>query len=1279
MTMNTRKTTVLAALAMVLVLAGVALAAGTEIDMTIADNSVAYNDAIFIQGPIDVNSAGTGVIDPFLSIGGGGNQAVTKGYNTVDASAEFDTITGGDRTRPLLLSGVPEVEIGGEFYREFKLDINKARGGNPYLALNELKLFLTSDPGISGYDTVTGSFPGTDAVLVWDLGDAVVLMDYSLESGSGQSDVSFFVKSSLFNTSEDCSFGSPDCDTYLVMWNEYGNYADSAMYPDHTWENNDGFEEWGIVLRPVVDAEKTATGTYDRTITWDLTKSVSPDMHSGFIGDSFDSTWVVEATKNVSEGNYAASGTITIYNPTGCRDETCPVPEDVPAEILSVDDVIDQAGLTTNATVGCGVTFPYTLGGGETLVCSYTASTPNANVGLNTAAITVEVPEQIGGGTDTYEATADLAFTVNVTGDESVTVDDDRNPSDFPASISDSTTFTYDETFSCSTNPDDYTDGVDSDNYPNTATATGDTTNLSDSADVDVTCYIWDVSKTAEGSYQDRYGWDITKTVDPESQSGFAGDTLSWEWSITWNSIFVEEINHAVSGVITVDNPADQELTVDVTDYLTGGFAATVTCNDADGGADLTIAANSSGTCDYSAAPDSQLAQNTATATRNGVSVSDTVDVNWVKGEDVGLDATISDSNHADIPADSAQPYEYSDSHVCSTDAGAYGEDGTYSGDPSNTATITWTGGSDSAIANTSYHCYLWDVSKTAEGSYQDRYGWDITKTVDPESQSGFAGDTLSWEWSITWESFFVGEINHAVSGVITVDNPADQELTVDVTDYLTGGFAATVTCNDADGGTSLTIAANSSGTCDYSAAPGSQLAQNTATATRNGVSVSDTVDVNWVKGEDVGLDATISDSNHADIPVDSAQPYEYSDSYVCSTDAGAYGEDGTYSGDASNTATITWTGGSDSATANTSYHCYAPVVSKDADTSFTRTWEWTIDKSADQTDLVLSDGQLFGVNYEVTVTATSSDGDYSVNGDINVSNPAGSPGDMTVDLVDALNDGTVATVDCDGGATSVTVAPGATETCSYSANPADVSATLNTATATFNSIDFTATANVAFSDTPKDELDECIDVSDTNDGVLGTVCAGDAPQTFTYSLQFGKHPEADVQLECGDNTHTNTASFETNDSGDTGSDSWTVNANVACAQGCTLTPGYWKTHSEYGPAPYDDTWAQLPNGADTPFFLSGQSYYEVLWTPPKGGNAYYILANAYIAAELNGLNGASSTPEVDAALTWAETFFITYEPDDKLDKTERQDAISNARILDMYNNGLIGPGHCSE
>ena len=47
--------------------------------------------------------------------------------------------------------------------------------------------------------------------------------------------------------------------------------------------------------------------------------------------------------------------------------------------------------------------------------------------------------------------------------------------------------------------------------------------------------------------------------------------------------------------------------------------------------------------------------------------------------------------------------------------------------------------------------------------------------------------------------------------------------------------------------------------------------------------------------------------------------------------------------------------------------------------------------------------------------------------------------------------------------------------------------------------------------------------------------------------------------------------------------------------KGCTLTPGYWKTHSKYGPAPYDATWALY--GEDNIFFLSGLSNYEVLWT----------------------------------------------------------------------------------
>ena len=652
-----------------------------------------------------------------------------------------------------------------------------------------------------------------------------------------------------------------------------------------------------------LSATKSAVGEFDRTIDWELTKSVDLDAHVGFAGDSFTSTWTVAATKTVIDSNYEVTGDITIVNPA-------PTAVDV-----SVSDLIDGS---IAAAVSCPST---TVPASGSLVCPYAATEADGIDGTQTtneATIT-----SLTTGVEGATATAGVSFTADVTGDETVTIDDDRDTEgQFPTTISDGTTFTYDETFSCSTTESDYTDGVDQDNYPNTATAKGGSTDLSADADVDVTCYLWEVSKTANGSYNDLYEWDIEKTVDPASQSGFAGDNLEWTWSITWASSFVEEVNHAVDGIITVTNPADIALTVDVTDTLTGDIAATVNC-DGNGATSLTIAANSSDTCTYTAAPGTQAANNTATATRNGVSVSDTVPVNWDQGPDLGLDATITDSDNVDIPLDSAQPFTYTDSIDCSTDAGDYGDDGTYTGSADNTATITWTDGNDSSTANTTWTCYLWEVSKTANGSYNDLYEWDIEKTVDPASQSGFAGDNLEWTWSITWASSFVEEVNHAVDGIITVTNPADIALTVDVTDTLTGDIAATVNC-DGNGATSLTIAANSSDTCTYTAAPGTQAANNTATATRNGVSVSDTVPVNWDQGPDLGLDATITDSDNVDIPLDSAQPFTYTDSIDCSTDAGDYGDDGTYTGSADNTATITWTDGNDSSTANTTWTCEA-------------------------------------------------------------------------------------------------------------------------------------------------------------------------------------------------------------------------------------------------------------------------------------------------------------------------------------------------------------------
>jgi Divergent InlB B-repeat domain len=149
-----------------------------------------------------------------------------------------------------------------------------------------------------------------------------------------------------------------------------------------------------------------------------------------------------------------------------------------------------------------------------------------------------------------------------------------------------------------------------------------------------------------------------------------------------------------------------------------------------------------------------------------------------------------------------------------------------------------------------------------------------------------------------------------------------------------------------------------------------------------------------------------------------------------------------------------------------------------------------------------------------------------------------------------------------------------------------------------------------------------------------------------------------------------------------------TATFNLAGVVACTLSQGYWKTHSKYGPASKPDpTWNLLPGGLgpDTTFFYSGQTWIEVFKTSPRGGNAYYILAHQYMAARLNILNGASTTPAVDSALAWATSFFNnaanTPSSIGSLRSSDplRQAAIGAAGTLGGYNEGTIGPCHCAE
>ena len=644
---------------------------------------------------------------------------------------------------------------------------------------------------------------------------------------------------------------------------------------------------------------------------------------------------------------------------------------------------------------------------------------------------------------------------------------------------------------------------------------------------------------------------------------------------------------------------------------------------------------------------------NTVTVTRNGAYFD------W--SSTIGMDAVISKGGP------NANVYVYNPERI--SDTGLHSPINPNNGNPFGLSHIEF--------------CFDYEVSvsKTAQTSFTRTWQWSIDKSVSPEIWQLFTGDSGTSAYTVAVARTGSTDSAWAVSGTIQIHNPAPMAATISsVADVVSAGIAATVSC-----GVTFPHSLGSDQTlqCTYQTAlPDGSSRTNTATAATTGPvgGGSGTAAVTFgAPTTQVNATIHVSDTNGASWEFSDSGSVNYTRTFTCGS-SGVHG----------NTATIQETGQSDSA--SVSLQCYALAASKDAETDLDRTWEWTIDKAADQQDLVLSPGQQHLVNYTVKLGATSTDDGWSVHGTIQISNPHPTRAALLLGVADSVG-GIPATVDC-GVTFPYQLAAGGNLSCSYSADLPSAATRTNTATATRQAFaygpdgtgtpagttDASGTATVSFAGAGVSSFDECVDVSDSLQGALGKVCAADLPKTFSYSRNVGPFSSPG---QCGDQNVKNTASFVTNDTGAKGDDSWNVLVHVQCQVGCTLTPGYWKTHSRKGPAPYDDTWALLgPSQENTVFFLSGQTYYQVLWQAPKG-NAYYILAHAWIATTLNGLNGASMPSEVQQAWDEATTLFQTWKPAQiaaqKGSQQPRKRFIELAGVLDMYNNGLLGPGHCSE
>lgn len=431
-----------------------------------------------------------------------------------------------------------------------------------------------------------------------------------------------------------------------------------------------------------------------------------------------------------------------------------------------------------------------------------------------------------------------------------------------------------------------------------------------------------------------------------------------------------------------------------------------------------------------------------------------------------------------------------------------------------------------------------------------------------------------------------------------------------------------------------------------------------------------------------INRNLTVTDTNGSSFLFTSSGSQSYTTSFTCMN---------TGTQTLTNTASVspTSTQPALSSTANVQINCYALEVSKTASTSLTRTYQWAISKTAHDTTnspiptvVTLSPGQTYAVNYHVTVTPTSTDSNYAVSGTITVINPAPIPVNATI--IDLAN-GTTSSV-----ATDVVIQPGI-NTFAYAVHLANPNPGNNVARVTIqNGYVFNSQpVGYNFANPTITYIDDIVTVFDSQGNNLGVALR--QASTFTYNWVIGPFNA------CSDDTKviTNVATFTTNTTGTSGSTSYHINVRVPCT-GCTHTIGFWRNHAGLGPQP-DLVTKLLPiilgtvGGSKSVLVTSAQRAVELLifggaYDPlgnssiPDAANGINRLYAQLLAAKLNIKDGAIGF-SIASTITAADTFLATNNSSNwaSLSRPQRQIVLGWATTLDSYNNGIIGPGHCTE
>jgi uncharacterized repeat protein (TIGR01451 family) len=684
-------------------------------------------------------------------------------------------------------------------------------------------------------------------------------------------------------------------------------------------------------------------------------------------------------------------------------------------------------------------------------------------------------------------------------------------------------------------------------------------------------CKDLTIAKTAVPTFDRAFTWTIAKSVSgPDTQTANAGTTVGFDYNVVATKSTPVDTNWKVSGTITVTNPNTYAVSgATVTDTPPAGAVCVLQDNGAVGSLSASGSKVLTYTCTFAAKPSYNPLSNHATVTwqKDGVTGTSSAGADAVFQFGTGSagnpsathdSITVSDAFNGGAPVvlgttSATITYKVHKDIVVPT-----GVSGCI--DVDNTATFTTqnpnnTPGNSSSV--TTHVCVTGHdltIAKTVNPSYTRTYTWTIDKKVNGADSAGpisTTNPTVPAHYTVVTTKTGA---NHGfkLAGTITVTNPNSFAVSgATVADQAPAGF----TCTVQNGGAVGALAANGSATLSYSCTYSGQTAPTTganhATVSWTPAAIPNDPSGNTSASASASYDfatATVTiEHNAVDIldtnvahplatNVTAGDTYTYdlnipTPTFGCTTTP--------------NTAKVTDTGqpgsvlGQDTATIQVCRTQQGLAISKTADPAYTRSFDWTIAKSVDQTSVTTSsDSAVF--NYTVVVTkSAATDSGWTVTGAISVTNPnAYTVNNVTV-TEQGVNNGGTCVLNTSGAIGTMTQGQTASVgyTCTYAQAPSPAAGT-NTANVTWTlpaSGDQAATPQsgsvtqaFAFGD-PTTIVHDTVNVNDVFNGATPATLDGganlNASKTFTYSRSVAVPASGCL-------TYNNTATVTATDTG---------------------------------------------------------------------------------------------------------------------------------------------------